>query len=311
MGSQDRNNFRYDVVLTFAGEDRPVAEELARLLSEKGIKTFYDEFEKADLWGKNLYDHLADIYSNQARFCIMLISSHYARKLWTNHERENAQARAFRENQEYILPIKLDDTTIPGLPPTIGYIDLRHSSVEEIVGLVAVKLGRLSGATEQAQKAQPVRKVRKIELPRIKKSFTQRDRDRFLHEAFEEIKQYFEQALSLLEEQVPEAETDFIPVHNLKFVGRVYIHGNQRHQCKVWLGSMLSSEGIGYTEGNFSIDTDNSYNEMFHVVEDDSELKLGASFMTHIFSSEKKVLAKEEAAEYLWQRFTAFLGYSN
>ncbi len=48
----------------------------------------------------------------------MFLSRNYAAKLWTNHEREAAQARAFRENEEYILPIRLDDTEIPGILQT-------------------------------------------------------------------------------------------------------------------------------------------------------------------------------------------------
>ena len=71
-----------------------------------GVSVFYDEYEKADLWGKNLYDHLSDVYRKRARFCLMLLSKHYAAKQWTNHERQAAQARAFSENQEYILPGK-------------------------------------------------------------------------------------------------------------------------------------------------------------------------------------------------------------
>ena len=134
------DNFQYNVAVSFAGEDRKWASKLAELLQSRNISVFYDDFEKADLWGKDLYEYLADVYSNRARFCIMIISSSYAKKAWTNHERKNAQARAFRENREYILPVRLDDTAIPGISETIGYVDLRSSSVEEIVDMVEKKL---------------------------------------------------------------------------------------------------------------------------------------------------------------------------
>ena len=45
----------YDVTISFAGEDRPVAERLASLLVTKGLNVFYDEYERANLWGKDLY----------------------------------------------------------------------------------------------------------------------------------------------------------------------------------------------------------------------------------------------------------------
>ncbi len=70
-----------------------------------------------------------------------MLSDHYAKKLWTRHELKQAQARAFREKQEYILPIRLDDTEVPGITETIGYIDLRHDSLETVVSAVFKKLG--------------------------------------------------------------------------------------------------------------------------------------------------------------------------
>ena len=70
----------------------------------------------------------------------MLISSNFARKLWTKREREAAQARAFRESREYILPLRLEDTVLPGIEDTVGYIDLRTTSHDEVVGLIVKKL---------------------------------------------------------------------------------------------------------------------------------------------------------------------------
>jgi len=130
----------YDVALSFAGEDRNCARELAELLTNANFAVFYDEYEQSTLWGRNLYSHLSDIYQNKARYCVMFISQHYAKKLWTKRERESAQARAFRESEEYILPLRLDDTVLPGLEDTVGYIDLRQNSVQHVFELLSKKL---------------------------------------------------------------------------------------------------------------------------------------------------------------------------
>jgi len=90
------------------------------------MRTFYDEHERASLWGKDLYEHLDDIYRNAARYCVLFISKHYAKRLWTSHERKSTQARAFTENREYILPARFDATPLPGLLPTVGYVDLKN-----------------------------------------------------------------------------------------------------------------------------------------------------------------------------------------
>lgn len=101
---------------------------------------FYDEYEKVSLWGKDLYVHLHDVYHNAAEYTVMFISEHYAQKLWTNHERQSAQARAFVESREYILPARFDDTTIPGLTSTIGYVDLRGIGPGELAGMIVRKV---------------------------------------------------------------------------------------------------------------------------------------------------------------------------
>lgn len=132
--------FEYDVALSFAGEDRSTAEAVAAKLRAAGYRVFYDAYEQADLWGKDLYSHLAEIYTKRSRYCLMLISAAYARKQWTNHERKAAQARAFRDSVEYILPLRLDDTEIPGISETVGYIDLRVTSIDEVVELLKRKL---------------------------------------------------------------------------------------------------------------------------------------------------------------------------
>jgi hypothetical protein len=140
VNSDKQASNEYDIAISFAGEDREIAESIAGKLKGAGTKVFYDSYEKATLWGKDLYVHLNDVYKNKAKFCLMIISNSYKDKQWTNHERKAAQARAFSQNKEYILPLKLDDTEIPGLNETIGYIDYRQSSSEEVVNLLKAKL---------------------------------------------------------------------------------------------------------------------------------------------------------------------------
>ncbi len=133
--------FDYDIALSFAGEDRYYVKEVADTLKEAGVTVFYDEFEESNLWGKNLYTYLRQIYRDRARYTVIFISRYYNNKLWTNHERESAQERAFTESSEYILPVRLDDTEIPGLQRTVAYIDLRSKTPYEFCKIVCAKLG--------------------------------------------------------------------------------------------------------------------------------------------------------------------------
>jgi hypothetical protein len=112
---------KYHAALSFAEEDRQYVEEVAAQLAADGVDVFYDKFEEATLWGKDLYTHLSEVYENRALFTVLFISAHYKDKLWPNHERQSAQAKALASNQEYILPAFFDESiTIPGLLKTIA-----------------------------------------------------------------------------------------------------------------------------------------------------------------------------------------------
>ncbi|MBT5927332.1 MAG: TIR domain-containing protein [Verrucomicrobia bacterium] len=111
----------YDIAISFAGEDRTIADTIANDLREGGIRIFYDAFEKADLWGKDLYEHFIRVYKDSSKYCLMLLSEAYTKKLWTSHERKAAQARAFTESKEYILPLRLDDSPVDSILCTTGY----------------------------------------------------------------------------------------------------------------------------------------------------------------------------------------------
>jgi hypothetical protein len=134
------SEFQFDVALSFAGEDREYVNTIADQLRKHGIKVFYDRYEQATLWGKDLYEHLDHVYQRAARYCVLFASEHYARKVWTNHERKSAQSRALHENEEYILPVRFDDTEIPGLRPTVGYIDLPRCELS----LISMPMRRLA-----------------------------------------------------------------------------------------------------------------------------------------------------------------------
>ena len=94
-----------------------------------------------------MYEHLAEIYNRKARYCLMLVSDSYATKAWTTHERRNAQARALEQKGEYILPVRFDNTRIPGLPSTIGYIRFQEHGAEGVCRLLCQRLRKPTDAS--------------------------------------------------------------------------------------------------------------------------------------------------------------------
>jgi len=132
--------FTYDVCVSFAGEDRVFVERAVRSLKQRRVTCFYDRDEQADLLGKNLITFLDEVYRKKARHCLMFISKHYPLKQWTNHERESIQARVFEGGVDYLIPVLLDDTEVPGVLPTIGRIDGRQNDPSQVAALIQTKL---------------------------------------------------------------------------------------------------------------------------------------------------------------------------
>ena len=130
----------FDVAISFAGTERDHARQLAELTRNAGFSVFYDEFYPEFLWGKNLYLTFDEIFRKRARYCVIFVSEEYQNRIWTNHEIRSAQARALNEKGgEYILPIKVDDTELDGLLPTIGYLPLA-TGIDAIAALLAKKM---------------------------------------------------------------------------------------------------------------------------------------------------------------------------
>lgn len=130
----------YDICLSFASEQRSYVEQVADILRLRAVKVFYDRYEQAALWGKDLYVHLDHVYRSSATYCVVFVSKEYASKVWTGHERASAQARALVESNEYFLPVRFDDTEIPGLRPTTAYLEASAFTPDELAEVICQKL---------------------------------------------------------------------------------------------------------------------------------------------------------------------------
>jgi len=130
----------FDIVLSFAGENREYVRKVAQYLQRKKVSVFYDEDEQVHLWGKDLAEHFALLYGRSGKYCIIFISKEYVVKTWTTLERRAALSRALKEREEYILPARFDNTEVPGILPTVSYISLVDKSPAQFGKMVFEKL---------------------------------------------------------------------------------------------------------------------------------------------------------------------------
>jgi hypothetical protein len=137
--------YEFDVALSYAGEDRLYVHEVAKYLHAKNIRVFYDEFFTAELWGQDLYSYLDTVYRERSRFTVVFISQSYVSKPWPSHERQSAQARALNELGPYLLPVRFDDSVLPGLRPTVSFIEASRVTPEQLAELIIDKLADAPG----------------------------------------------------------------------------------------------------------------------------------------------------------------------
>jgi len=301
--------YDYDVAFSFAGEDRRVVEPIAGRLKQQNVSVFYDRDKQAAIWGENLQEYLTEVYLKQARFCVMFISQAYAEKMWTRQERRAAMARALEQKRPYILPIRLDNSELQGLLPSVAYINISDYTEDQIVALI---LEKLDADAKTERKVVAPTPAFNIAMPKIKKTFTQREKDVFARQAFEIIREYFEQALQQLKAHDSDVDVEFETVHRSKFLCHAYVKGEPMNRCKIWLGTwthQASDDHICYFEGrNVSRDQDNSTTDLFFVESDGHKLGLeptsGLAFRGMRLGEEGRLLTAERASEMLWQQFT-------
>jgi hypothetical protein len=291
--------FEYDVVLSFAGEDRAYVEEVATHLKASGVKVFYDAYEQAALWGKDLYSHLDETYRRKGRYCVMFISRAYRGKVWTNHERQSAQARAFEESKEYILPARFDDTEIPGIRPTVGYVDLRSMTPKQLADLILEKLGHAEPRpSTTAPTALPSRPYRK---PRTGfRSFN----------PYEEALAFISQLIAELKRRCEEIGEEGVSASAFERKGlrclRVVVDGRTVYSLDVGMGGIGGDSSVQFhgVPGELR-SSPGTMNAWADIVWDKSAERVVLSF--HDFSllghfSDSKQLTPEEFTEAVWDR---------
>jgi len=138
---------------------------------------------------------------------------------------------------------------------------------------------------------------------RIRKTFTEADKDRFMDEAFEYIANFFENSLRELQDRNAGIQTAFKRLDAHRFTAVVYRGGKAESRCRIALGGSQSMSGsITYAMTDSPSDT--SFNESVSVEEGEQMLFLKPLGMqAWRGGQEKEQLTFEGAAEYFWSIF--------
>ncbi|MGN6588050.1 MAG: TIR domain-containing protein [Solirubrobacterales bacterium] len=131
--------YKYDVAISFAKGQRDYARAVQQALFVRGIHCFFDEVQQVQLWGQDLAERFDEVFRKDAQFCVACVSEEWVNRVWPAHERRSALARAVQE-PGYLLPVRFDDSEVPGLNSSIAYLDGTEIEPEEMATLIARKL---------------------------------------------------------------------------------------------------------------------------------------------------------------------------
>lgn len=193
---------RFHVAVSFAGDDREVAKRIAAALKRRRYSVFYDEFFIEEMVGRSLTEYLESVFSAHSLHCVMLVSEHYVRKPYPSHERRAALSRALTD-AGYIIPVRLDESKIPGLPDDTCYLNYRTISFTKLINVIARRIDdRVDG--QEFPCVRPVQPDDLVAASPLEREFIQSQLDSLL----EKLEIRWADRLESLRQQYPQASHD-------------------------------------------------------------------------------------------------------
>lgn len=133
---------------------------------------------------------------------------------------------------------------------------------------------------------------------RVKKEFSDRERDQARIECFEFLAKYFSNSLDELKQRNPGIEVDFRQVDAKSFESTIYIGGKRRCSCGIWVGGRGFGGDIIFSHNGV---TPGSFNESMTIQDDGYSLGFKPLGMSHFGRDPNSFLNYEGVAEYFWE----------
>jgi hypothetical protein len=294
-----------DVFICHAGADKEeIVKPLVEAFRHAGISSWYDEAEIN--WGDSITEKVNEGLRVSA-YVLVVFSSAFLAKNWPQRELQAALNAGASAGGVRVLPLLAGSEEARDAKRYLPW----DGDTEGVVREMLRRLGRKGETPCRTNEVPPPYGAsREIPLPAMAKRFTQRDKDMFLKQGFATVAEYFRAALRDLETEYQEVDTDLTEVHKFKFLSTAYVRGEVASRCKIWIGGLTSSDSIAYQCGSVGLDSDDSFNDLLSVTDDGHSLGFEPSHMWLGGDPEgaKTLLAAEDAAKYLWRRFTESLG---
>jgi len=312
-----------DFFVSYTSPDTSWAEWIAYVLEEAGSSIVIQAWDFRP--GSNFVLEMQKAAATAPR-TIMVLSPDYMKSQFASPEWAAAFANDPQGINRALVPVIVRPCQVMGLLRPLVHIDLvgvdEEGARNKLIAGVNAKRGKpdsrpsFPGAQKLPAKAFPgtggiaPTVTAAPYMPKMRRAASDVEKRRFLRQAFDTIKAYFENGLVELVRHTQGLESDFQTVTAVEFTAEIFLNGKSVAACKIWQGGMLSENGISYVEGRHSFGN-NSCNEILSLADGAEDLGLsslmGIGFGRVADHLDLKNLSPDQAAEYLWRRFVARL----
>lgn len=134
---------------------------------------------------------------------------------------------------------------------------------------------------------------------RVKRAFSDRDRDAFVDDVFEYVASFFENSLAELAQRNDAIEHRFKRVSENEFTAAIYADGEKKSSCRIWLPGRGAWGGdIAYAIGDSG--HGQSMNDSMTVDDDGYTLGMKPLAMARPHREDQGLLTPQGVAEYFW-----------
>jgi TIR domain len=180
---------RFKIALSFPGEHRPFVEQVAvKLANEVGRdQVLYDKYYEAEFARPDLDIYLQQLYHDESELIAMFLCADYERREWCGLEWRAIRDLIKKRQASAVMPLRFDNTEIPGLFSTDGYAWIGNRSPQDVANLILQRMqfsapeaaaptstaSSTSGAPTPAQSARPAPRSSALVLWQKKLAFFQ------------------------------------------------------------------------------------------------------------------------------------------
>lgn len=132
---------------------------------------------------------------------------------------------------------------------------------------------------------------------RVKRTFSDRERDQARSECFEFTAKYFSNSLVELKQRNSQIDVDFRRIDTKSFEATIYANGKRQSACGIWIASGHFGGDIVFSYSGVTL---NSYNESMSIEDDGYTLGFKPMGMAFHGNKTNGFLNFEGVAEYFW-----------